>query len=154
MSSLIPREPFDVFMPLREAMNRLFEESVIRPRFELFMGQTFPLDAYETPDHQQYVIEASLPGLKPEEIQITAEGNTLTIQTTRKGEEKVEKENYVRHERYEGEMRRSLTLPAAIDAQKVDATYEQGVLRLRIPKAEGTQPKRIAVNVKETAGAH
>ena len=154
MSSLIPHEPFEALMPLRDAMNRLFEESVIRPRFEFFMGQTFPLDVYETPDRQQYVIEAALPGLKPEEIQITAEGNTLTIQATRKGEEKVAKENYVRRERYEGEMRRSLTLPAAIDVQTVEATYEQGVLKLRISKAGRAQPKQIAVKVKEAVGAH
>lgn len=66
--SMVPRDPFEAFVPLREAMNRLFEESFIGPRFEFFTGRTFPLDIYEAEDKQQYVIEASMAGFKPEEI--------------------------------------------------------------------------------------
>ena len=147
--SMIPRDPFEALMPLREAMNRLFEESFVGPRFEFFpTARTFPLDIYESEDKQQYVVEASVSGFKPEEIQITAEGNTLTIRAARKEEKKEEKGSYVRRERYEGEMSRSVTLPSAIDASKVEATYENGILTLRIPKAEGAKPKQIPVKVK------
>ena len=148
--SLVPRDPFEALMPLREAINRMFEESFVRPRFELFTGRFFPIDISETQDKQQYVIEASLPGIKPEEMQITAEGNTLTIRVARKveEEEKKEKGTYVRRERYEGEMSRTISLPTPIDADKVQATYEHGVLTLRVPKAESVKPKQIPVQVK------
>jgi HSP20 family protein len=134
-------------------MNRLFEESFIGPRFEFFTSRTFPLDVYETPDRQAYVIEAALPGCKPEDIQITAEGDTLTIRTTKKSEEKVEKGNYVRREFYAGEMSRTVALPTTIDPNKVDASYEHGILTIRVPKAVGAQPKQIPVKVKETVSA-
>ncbi|MBO0781529.1 MAG: Hsp20/alpha crystallin family protein [Ktedonobacteraceae bacterium] len=146
--SLMPREPFEAMMPLREAMNRLFEGSFIGPRFESFAGQTFPLDVYETPDQQQYVLEAALPGCKPEDIQITAEGDTVTLRVTRHGEEKTERGTYIRHERYEGEMSRSVTLPTTVDTQKADASYDQGVLTLRIPKAAEAKQKQIPVKAK------
>jgi len=155
--SLMPRDPFDSLTPLREAMNRLFEESFVWPRTEFFSalaGRTFPLDIYESPDKQQYVIEAPIPGFKPEEIQVMAEGDTLTIRAARKEETKTEKGPYVRRERYEGEMSRVVSLPSTIDASKVEATYEHGTLTLRVPKAEGAKPKQIPVQVKEAAGAH
>jgi HSP20 family protein len=104
-------------------MSRLFEESFVGPRFEFFVGRTFPLDIYETEDKLSYVIETALPGYKPEEVQITAEGDMLTIRVMKKGEEKVEKAAYVRRERYEGEMVRTVTLPG-IEATKVEATSD------------------------------
>ena len=147
--SIVPRDPFEALMPLREAINRMFEESFVWPRFELFTGRFFPIDISETEDKQQYVIEASLPGIKPEEMQITAEGDTLTIRVARKvEEEKKGKGTYVRRERYEGEMSRTISLPTEIDADKVQATYERGVLTLRVPKAEGVKPKQIPVQHK------
>ena len=151
--SLIPRDPFEALMPLREAMNRLFEESFVTPRFEFFPVRTFPLDISESEDKQQYIIEASVAGCNPEEIQVTAEDNTLTIRAAKKEEKKEEKGTYMRRERYEGEMSRSVTLPSGIDASKVQASYQQGVLTLRVPKAEGAKPKQIPIQVKEGAGA-
>ncbi|HCI79712.1 MAG TPA: Hsp20/alpha crystallin family protein [Ktedonobacter sp.] len=150
--SLVPQDSFDVFMPLRDAMNRLFEESVIGPRVELFTGRTFPIDVYEAQDKQHYVIEAALPGLKPEDVQITVMNDILTIRVTKKSEEKVEKGNYIRQERYEGEMSRSITLPTTIDADKVQATYEHGVLTIHIPRADTAKPKQISISAKEVAG--
>ena len=150
--SMIWRDPFETMTPLREAMNRLFEESFIGPRFELVLGRTFPLDVYESEDKLHYVIEASLPGFKPEEVQITAEGDTLLIQARQKEEDKTEKGSFVRRERYEGEMSRSITLPTTFDPAKVEATYEHGLLKLTIAKAEAAKPKQIPFNVKEPAG--
>jgi HSP20 family protein len=152
--SMVPRkDPFEAFMPLREAMNRVFEDSFFWPRLELFAGRAFPVDIYETEDHKQYQIEAGLPGFKPEDIQITAEGETLTIRVAKKGEEKEEKPTYVRRERYEGEMVRSFTLPGRFDAEKISATYEHGVLSLTVPKSEAAKPKQIPVKIKEAVGA-
>jgi HSP20 family protein len=151
--SMIWRDPFEPLTPLRDAMNRLFEESVVGPRFELIFGRTFPLDIYESEDKQHYVIEASLPGFKPEEIQVTVEGDTLLIYAQKKEETRAEKGTYVRRERYEGEMSRRITLPTAIDPARVEATFEHGLLKLTVPRAEGAKPTQIPVKVKEPAGA-
>ena len=150
--SMIWRDPFDRLTPLREAMNRLFEESFVGPRFELVFGRTFPLDISESEDKLHYLIEASLPGFKPEEIQITVEGETLLIHAQKKEETKTEKGAYMRRERYEGEMSRGITLPTTIDPEKVEATYEHGLLKLTVSKAEVVKPTRIPVKVKEPVG--
>jgi HSP20 family protein len=150
--SMIWRDPFEAMTPLREAMNRLFEESFIGPRFELLTPRTFPVDIYESEDKLFYVIEAALPGFKPEELNITAAGDTLTISAIKKEEKKPEKEQFVRRERYTGEMIRTFTLPTVVDVAKVEAVFEHGVLKLFIPKAEEVKPKQIPIKVKELAG--
>jgi HSP20 family protein len=153
--SMIWKDPSEAFMPLRQAVDRLFEDSFIwPPRFAFFTGRIFPLDIYESKDEKEYIVEASLPGVKPEEIEITALGDTLTIAYMIKSEEKAEKPKYVRRERYEGEMVRTFTLPAEIDPEKVLATYEHGVLTLHVPKSEIVKPKQIPIKVKEVAGVH
>jgi HSP20 family protein len=152
--SMMWRDPREALMPLRDAVNRLFEESFIWPgRLEVFTGRSFPVDVYETKDQQGFVIEASLPGAKPEDISISAMGDTLTVSYATKGEEKVEKPNYVRRERYEGEMTRTITLPIQIQPEKVQATYEHGILKLQVPKSEAAKPKQIEVKVKEAKSA-
>jgi len=148
--SMMWRDPREALMPFRDAVNRLFEESFIWPgRLEVFTGRTFPVDVSETKDQQGYVVEASLPGAKPEDISISAMGDTLTIRYANKGEEKVEKPNYVRRERYEGEMTRTIALPTQIQPEKVQATYEHGVLTLQVPQSEAVKPKQIEVKVNE-----
>jgi len=145
---MIWRDPFEAPMSLREAMSRLFEGNLGWPeRVEAVTGRTFPVDVYESKDGQEYIVEAPLPGAKPEDIAITAMGNTLTIRYATKGEEKVEKPNYVRHERYEGEMSRMITLPGPINPENIQAKYERGILTLHVPKAEGAKPKQIPVQV-------
>ena len=152
--SMIRKDPFEALMPLREAMNRMFEESFDWPgRLEVNTGRSFPVDVYESKDQKEYLVEAPLPGAKPEEISISAMGDALTIKYATKGEEKVEKPNYVRHERYEGEMSRTITLPTQIVPEKVQATYDHGILTLHIPKSEAAKPTQITVKVKEAAGA-
>ncbi len=151
---LVPFDPFEARMSLREAINRLFEESFVWPHFEFFPARSFPVDIYESEDKKQYVIEASLPGFTPEELQITAVGEMLTISAAKKGEEKLEKGTYMRHERYEGEMSRTFTFPTFVDAENVQATFEHGVLKLYIPKTEEAKPKQIPVKIKEPALAH
>jgi HSP20 family protein len=152
--SMIWRDPFETLTPLRDAMGRLFEESFVGPRFELVFGRTFPVDVYEDAEKKSYIVEASLPGFKPEEIQVTVEGDTLLIQAKKEKEEEIksEKGNYVRRERYEGEMSRVITLSTMIDASKAEATYEHGLLKLYIPKTEQIKAKQIPIKVKQLAG--
>ena len=147
----VVNEPYTGIMSLRQAMNRLFEDSLLTPRYFEPLRQMVPIDLRETPN--EYVIEASVPGIKPEEMQISATDNVLTIRATRKQDEKTEKTGqYVRRERYEGEMSRSIRLPGPIDAAKVAATYENGVLTLMIPKTGKSGPAQIPIQVKDSGG--
>lgn len=143
-----PWQPFESFTPLRDVMNRLLEESFVWPtRLETAYGRAFPLDVYE--DENAYTIEATLPGVRSEDLQISATDTGITIHATVKREERDTKKGaYVRRERFEGEMTRSVTLSAPIDASKVSATYEHGVLKLTAPKAEVGKPKQIQVQVR------
>lgn len=152
--SKMMQDPSEMFMPLRQAMDRLMDGSFLWPgRFDLFSGQSFPIDLYESNDHQQYIVEATLPGFKPEDIQITTQGAQLTIHAAKKQEQQQEKGGYVRRERYEGEMTRVVTLPGAIDQSEAEATYKNGVLMVCIPKAEGAQTMQIPVKMMEASGS-
>jgi HSP20 family protein len=147
-----PFEPLNVqreVTPLREMLNRLVEESVVGPARLEGVRRAFPLDVRET-DHE-YIVEAALPGVKPEQLQIAATQDTLSIRTTTSAEQKAEQKPgvYVRRERYMGEMMRIIGLPTPIDPEKVNATYEDGVLTLTLPKAAHAKPKQIPVHVKE-----
>ncbi|GHO88584.1 Hsp20/alpha crystallin family protein [Dictyobacter formicarum] len=152
---LAPRDPLDALMPLREAMSRLFEESFVTPRFEMVTSRTIPLDVYETDDKKQYMIEASLSGFKPDEIQVTAEDNVIRIHAAKKEQkEQKEKESYIKRERYVSEVERAIALPTHINADKIQASYENGVLTLTAPKLGEAKTKQVPVKVKETAGPH
>jgi len=134
---------------LREAMDRLFEESFVRPRAGWLAplgAESLALDVYET--DQDVVVKSSVPGVKPEDIDITITGDTLTIKGETKAEEKVEKANYIRQERRYGAFSRSVTLPTSIVAEQAKAEFEHGVLTLTLPKAEEVKPKSIKVKTK------
>ncbi len=130
---------------LRREIDRLFEEpfSFLAPSTSFFEGWTPAVDIYE--DNDKYVVKAELPGMKKEDIDVSLDGNTLTISGERKQEEeKKEGENY-RSERFFGRFQRSITLPTAVQADKIEATYKDGVLTLTLPKAEEAKPKQIQV---------
>jgi len=149
MRNLVPSEPLREMVSLRDAMNRLFEESFLRPG--LFgaedTGQSAPVDVFETDSH--VVLKATVPGIKPEDIDVTVTGDVLTIKGEFKAEAQNEqKRNYIRQERRYGAFCRQLTLPAAIDASSVSATFENGILTLQMPKKEAVKPKTIKITAK------
>ena len=151
----VTREPIDAFAPLRQAVNRFMEDGMGGPERALFLlGRTFPVDALETPD--EYVIEASLLGIRPEDVQITTAGNTVTIRAGQKAHKHDEKEMmYLRRERIDRflpEVGRTITLPGHFDAEKVKAVYEHGVLTIHITKDEASKEHTIPVQVKQLAG--
>ena len=150
MANIIRWEPFNEAVSLRDAMDRLFEESFITPRFfaplrEGVMG-TLPLDVVE--NENEVVVKASVPGLKPEDIDITVVGETLTIKGQTKTEKKEEKSNYLLQERRFGSFQRAITLPVDVQSDKAQAEFDNGVLTLTLPKAEAVKPKQIKVNMK------
>jgi HSP20 family protein len=136
-------------MSLREAMDRLFEESVIRPRAALapFFGTGgLALDLYET--DEALVVTADMPGVKPEDLDIAITGDVLTIKGEAKVETEIKRENYHRQERRYGAYSRSVTLPTSVNADQAEAKFKDGVLTLSIPKAEEAKPKVIKVTGK------
>jgi HSP20 family protein len=149
MTSLTRFEPFRDLISLREAMDRLFEESFVRPRGGMLApmeGAALAVDMYET--DEDVVVETALPGIDPDDVDVSITRNTLTIKGETKAEEEVEEGNYIYRERRFGAYSRSLTLPVAVEADKAEAEYENGVLTLRLPKVEEAKPKAIQVKVK------
>ncbi|HEV8228378.1 MAG TPA: Hsp20/alpha crystallin family protein [Candidatus Limnocylindria bacterium] len=139
--------PMTDIVSLRDAMDRLFEESFIRPTTwtGLAAGHlAVPVDLWETKD--AYHLRADLPGLTPDQIEIDATSDTITITGEVKGQTDVSDEGWLRQERRTGKFQRAFTLPVAIDPTKVEATFEHGVLQLVLPKAENVKPRTIKVN--------
>ena len=140
-------DPFRDTVSLGDAMNRLFQESFVRPGAWVNNAlYAAPLDVEETADG--YTVKASLPGYKPEEVNVTVMGDTLTIEAEHKPENE-EGRNYLLRERRFGKVMRSITLPAAIESNGVQAWYEHGELILTLPKAESVKPRRIEITSGE-----
>jgi len=140
-------DPFREMISLREAMDRLFEESFVRPPLTpLRTGGTLAVDVRETDD--AFIINASVPGLKPEDLNINVVGDTVTISGEIKEETKEEEANYIYRERRFGSFTRTVTLPTSLNPDKAEAVIENGVLTLTIPKAEAAKPKAIKVKTK------
>jgi HSP20 family protein len=142
--TLIRRGPFGDLLSLRQAMDRLFEESFVNPRtWQLGDEQPVPVDVYTSDD--EFVVQAILPGIKPEDVEITVEGTTLTISgdTTVTAEDK--EGSLLLQEIRRGRFMRTLSLPAGLEPDKAKATFEDGVLTLRIPKAEQLKPRQIKI---------
>lgn len=147
--AVIRWNPWRDTMTLREATDRLLEDSFVRPRRQWGEGTqdrpfNLPLDVYATPD--QIVITASLPGLAPDAVDIAIDGDVLTIRGELRG--LLENVDYLFQERAYGTFSRRLTLNVPVEANKAEAVFENGVLTLTLPKAEETKPKVIKVKSK------
>jgi HSP20 family protein len=149
VTNLVRWEPFRDLISLREAMDRLFEESVVRPQGGLLapIGEgTLAVDVYETED--AVVVKSAIPGVKAGDIDISITGDTLTIKGETKSEEEVKEENYVRREMRYGSFLRTVAVPTSVVADKTEAEFENGVLTLTMPKAEEVKPKAIKIKAK------
>ncbi len=147
--SIMRRQPFPELMSLRQAMERLFEDSFVTPtRILSTFGPAVatPIDMYHTANDM--VIKATLPGVKPEEVDITITGDTLTIKGETKAEEKIKREDYLYQEHRYGTSSRSVTLPSGLNTDKAEASFDNGILTLTIPKSEEIKPKQIKVKAK------
>jgi HSP20 family protein len=143
-------QPFSELMSLRQAMDRLFEDSFVRPSRGLAaLGEVAApaLNVYQTPT--EVVLKAALSGLKPEDVSIDITGETLTIKGESKAEQEIKKEDYLYQERRYGAFSRSVVLPSGLKTDKAEATMEDGILTLTIPKVEEVKPKNISVKAKE-----
>ncbi|OQY19235.1 MAG: heat-shock protein Hsp20 [Anaerolineaceae bacterium 4572_32.1] len=149
MTNLVRWEPFRDLVSLRDAMDRLFEESVVHPRTGWLAPagtEALTVDMYETDD--AVVVKSAIPGIKPQDLDVSIVGDTLTIKGETKSEEDVKEEHYIHRERRYGSFCRSLMLPLPVLADKAEAEFENGVLTLTLPKAEEVKPKLIKVKTK------
>jgi HSP20 family protein len=142
----LPSLALDRWSNLRDELNSFFDMpfwSNFGRTGQLFTGWSPALDLYESGDHLVAVVE--LPGMRKEDIDISLHDGTLTISGERKRESN-NGETTQRTERYVGTFRRSITLPTRVDAGKVSATYQDGILKVTLPKAEEVKPKQIQVS--------
>jgi len=127
-------------------MNTLLQESFVRPSgLSAPNGHAaLPLDVSETED--AFVVRASLPGIKPEDVQITVHGDTLTIRGESKAEEEKKGEHWHLRERRSGSFQRSVSLATPVNSDQAQARYEHGVLTLTLPKSEAAKPRQIKIS--------
>src|SRR2546421_13121538 len=150
--SIIRYDPFRDLRALQDEVNRLFTGNMARFDDEgIARGSWSPsVDIYENKD--QIVVEAELPGMKREDFDLSVENNVITLRGERQFEKKDESDNYHRVERSYGAFTRSFTLPQTVSAEGATAEYNNGVLRVTLPKREETKARRIQVSGTE-AGA-
>ena len=147
MTNLSRWDPFGEMLSLRDAMNQLFESSYVNPARTSAAGTlSMPLDLRETND--AFIVDVVVPGVRPEDLDISLEDNVLTISGETRQEQQTgeQQSNYHRVERRYGRFSRAVSLPTQVNADEVRATLEHGVLHLEIPKAEQVKPRKITVN--------
>ena len=144
--AIVRYDPFRDLRTLQEEVNRLFSTNLTRAFDDegISRGAWAPsVDIYENKD--QIVLEAELPGMKQEDFDLSVENNVLTLRGERKFEKTDETDNYHRVERSYGAFTRSFTLPQTVSAEEAAAEYNNGVLRVSLPKREETKARRIEV---------
>ena len=152
MTVLTRWEPFREFSTLQDRMNRLFRETQGNSQEESLTSSSFApaVDVYE--DEHNVTLKIEVPGIDEKDIDVRIENNTLTVHGERKIEKEEKEENYRRVERQYGSFTRTFNLPPTVDAEKVQADYDRGVLKVTLPKKAEAKPKQIKVNVGQSAG--
>src|SRR5262245_21524586 len=147
MTVLTRWEPFRELTTIQDRMNRLFRESFAEGREDSLITSTFApaVDVYE--DEHNLTLKIEVPGIEEKDIDVRLENNTLTVHGERKIEKEEKEENYRRVERQYGSFTRTFTLPNTVDAEKISADYDKGVLKVKLAKKAEAKPKQIKVNV-------
>jgi HSP20 family protein len=139
------------FVVLRDAMNQLLEESFVPSRASRGSGngtmvRPLPLDVYATQD--EAVVIAAVPGMNPQDLEVTINQNVVTLSgsvPTAAESEQGKGATWYLHELWHGQFRRSVTLPFEVEAGRAEATFENGIVRISLPKAERAKPHKIAI---------
>ena len=145
---LAPWRPFGELSPLRKEMDKLWDRFSGETPFGRTFAETWsPLvDISETKDN--FVVKAELPGLEAKDVNVSISGDILTIKGEKKAEEEEKDEHYHRVERYSGAFQRVFQLPSGVKADKIEAIFVKGVLKVTLPKVEEAKKKEIEVKVK------
>jgi HSP20 family protein len=149
-----PRWGLSPWRPFRELeeWERRFDDLLGRPLWRLPVEEKSwmpAVDVFEKED--RFIVKAELPGMKEEDIDISVVGDTLSIKGEKKTETEVKEEDYYRCERSYGSFYRSIPIPSNVDANKIEASFDDGVLELVLPKSAKIKPKKIAVSAKKKA---
>lgn len=147
MTKLMPLTEFET---LRQTMDRFMDEVFANAPIRTIWSRSWlgmPLDVYATDD--QVVIRAALPGIKPEDLSISVYENTVTLSGTIAGEQAPDDAVWYLRELPTGTFRRAVTLPFPVDADHAEATFENGVVRVILPKAASAKPRKIAITSGE-----
>ncbi|MBK9154794.1 MAG: Hsp20/alpha crystallin family protein [Chloracidobacterium sp.] len=148
--NMIKFDPFRELRTLNDEMNKLFNIVPAADRGEFARGSWSPnVDIFE--DQDRLIVEAELPGMKREDFEISVENNVLTLKGERRFEKKTEGDNYHRVERSYGSFTRQFTLPQTVTAEGATAEFENGVLRVALPKREETKARKIEITATETS---
>jgi HSP20 family protein len=143
---LVRWDPFRDLVSIQDELSRLFGRTYggsesLRPSAG---GVWMPsMDVYETED--RIVAKLELPGIDPDKVDVSVEDSTLTVSGSREFSDEVNEDNYHRVERRYGSFTRAITLPQTVDTEKVNATFDKGVLTIEVAKAERAKPKKIQV---------
>ena len=145
-------DPFRELRSMREAMERFFQESWERPLSSFFVdwAGSIPVDASETDTN--FVVRATIPGVRPEDIQINVQGDRLMLRAESQSEQEHQVESYLVRERKAAAYYRALTLPAPVRDQQADVHYEHGVLTITLPKAQPGKSSQIKVRGGDQSG--
>lgn len=153
MMTITRLNPLGEALSLKQAMDRLLEDSFVQPTagwMTMANGQLPPpVDLYETDD--ALVLSAAIPGVKPDNLSLTITGQTLTLRGEVESPPDIENDRYIYRERRYGAFQRQIALPVRVESDGAEATFENGVLTLRIPKAAEVQPRRIEVKALKQA---
>ena len=145
---LIPWRPFGEISSFRGEMDKLWDRFVNgRPLVKTFKEEWLPsVDISETKD--KVLIKAELPGLEAKDVNVSISGDLLTIRGEKKKEEEEKDEHHYFVERYSGSFQRSFRFPVNVQADKVEAAFDKGVLKVTLPKVEEAKKKEIEVKIK------
>ena len=148
MANITRYDPWADLVSFRRSRNRWFDDSFARPlSWRMFDGEPLSAKVDIHQDDDNLYVTASLPGVKPEDVEVTLSGQMLSIRGELKGEENVEGEQYIYRERHFGRFSRQLELPVEVLAEKASASFENGLLKLTIAKAEDIKPRQIEIKV-------
>ena len=148
---LTPWNPFTELDEMERRMSDIFEHPFLPLLWGRFPSEQMAwapaIDVFEK--ENKFIVKAEIPGMKEEDINVSIEGDTLNIKGEKKTESEVKEENYYRSERSYGSFFRSIALPSTVDAGKIEAEYDNGVLEITIPKKAEVKPKKVAIKKKE-----
>jgi HSP20 family protein len=138
-------DPFREMVTFREAMDRWLQQSISGTGQLLsnMRPESIPIDVIERDN--AFELRAALPGVRPEDVEVTVQGERVTIRAEARGAAESESENWIMREHRYGVMQRSITLPVAVSSDNAEARIENGVLSLRLPKTQGVEARRINV---------
>lgn len=139
--------PLGELVSLRHAMDRLFDDSVVRPRtWGLGADATTPLPLDISSTAEALIVDAALPGIRPDDVEITVEDGTLTIRAESRQERETADGEILVSEIRRGSVSRAIALPSGLEPEKATASFEHGLLHLSIPRAEAVKPRQIRIN--------